>query len=265
MTKVDNDETKRTAQPFVIIAGRRTGGTYLTHCLSNHPQIYCDRGESIHHDAVWRRHIPPRKIVYVLTHQEGYHASGFRMVYDQAFHKNVWPQILRIKPKVLWLTRENLLRQGTSIAINRLVRMDKIAYFPVHSFEEPQTPRYTIDPAHILKWCHYAAEQDRRAAKRFIDAGLDYLPLTYEQLVGKLGVTQPCLLHGAQERVCGFLGVRSIELCSDLRRVHRHPLAAMFKNWKQIKRAIARSEWAHWLAQEDKWYQNEKGRWAKHD
>jgi len=40
----DNDQTKGMAQGAVIIAAIRSGGTFLTHCLSSHSMIHCDRG-----------------------------------------------------------------------------------------------------------------------------------------------------------------------------------------------------------------------------
>jgi len=263
---IDNDETKGVAQPYVIIANRRTGGTYLAHCLSNHPQVFCDRGESVHHMALWRKYIPPRKTLHVLTHQEGYHASGFRMVYTQAFHKRIWTHLPQMKPKVIWLTRENILRQGVSVAVNSLVRKGKLTYYPVHTFKERPAPRYDIPPDHIIKQCIRLTRDDRWAAKRFIDAQMDYLPVTYEDLVGKDGTTQPCVLDSTMQRICDYLGVYRHALCCDLKRVHGHPLSAMLRNWKEVKRAIAKTEFAHYLLEEENWAQDEKGRWVKrHD
>ena len=54
---VQNDRTKNLARPAVVIASVRSGGTYLAHCLSNHPQVFCDRGESLHHDSLWHRYL----------------------------------------------------------------------------------------------------------------------------------------------------------------------------------------------------------------
>jgi len=85
MPKIDNDPTKRIAKPFIILANVRTGGTFLAHCLSNHPEIHCDRGETIHHGSIWRKRAtatPFADLFYLLLRQEGYHASGFRMIYQ---------------------------------------------------------------------------------------------------------------------------------------------------------------------------------------
>jgi len=61
---VDNDRTKGLALPFLILAHVRTGGTFCAHALSNHPQVYCDRGETLHHLSAWRKaHVSVGKIV----------------------------------------------------------------------------------------------------------------------------------------------------------------------------------------------------------
>ena len=73
MPKVENDETKYLARPAVLIASVRSGGTFLAHCLSNHPQIFCDRGESLHYRSLWHTHLTTNraKLIYCLTHMLG--------------------------------------------------------------------------------------------------------------------------------------------------------------------------------------------------
>lgn len=261
MPKIDNDETKHTAQPFLIIAQKRSGGTYLTHCLSNHPRVFCDRGESMHHLAIWRKHLEAVDVLHVLTHQEGYNSSGFRMVYSQAFDKALWPLITDvIKPKIIWLTRANKLRQGVSICVNRMIRMKELPYHPVHSFKYHEPPRFTVAPKRILKTCRSVVRGDSVAGKRIIRSGLDHLPLTYSELVGGEGNTQRCLAEPAIVKLCSFLGMNTYPLCCDLVRVHAHPLRIMFDNWNEIESAVSDSEFAKWLEDESRWHY-EDGQW----
>ena len=261
MPKIDNDETKDAAQPFLIVAQKRSGGTYLTHCLSNHPRIFCDRGESMHHLSIWRKRFDPSDILYVLTHQEGYFASGFRMVYSQAFDRELWTIITEmLKPKIIWLTRENVLRCGVSVCINRMIRMKELPYHPVHSFVYRDPPRFTVDPNRILGACRKVVSSNKTSGKLLANSGLDYLHITYSELVGGEGNAVRCMTDTAAVKACGFLGVENYPLCSGLARVHAHPLRIMFENWKDIEKAIAASEFAPWLADEEQW-QYEGGQW----
>ena len=262
MPKIDNDETKHIAQRFIIVAQKRSGGTYLTHCLSNHPQVFCDRGESVHHASVWRRGRVPADAVYkILTDQEGYRASGFRMVYSQAFDVELWKLTQALKPKVIWLTRENKLRQAVSILVNQKIRKGRAEYFPVHTLEETgKPPRYTIQPHVIIDAIGGIIAEDKRAIKRISAAQLDYLPLTYGEMVGGEGVTEPCMHDDAAVKACEFLGVNRLSLCCELKRVHSHPLRAMLANWDAIESALMETPYKRWLADEGRWF-FENGKW----
>ena len=47
-----------TANPAVIITLQRTGGSWLAGCLSNHPDIFCTRGEPLAKRSLWTRAAP---------------------------------------------------------------------------------------------------------------------------------------------------------------------------------------------------------------
>ena len=262
MPKIDNDETKHIAQPFIIIAQKRSGGTYLTHCLSNHPQVFCDRGESVHHASVWRRGGVPAEGVYrILTDQEGYRASGFRMVYNQAFDTALWQITQDVRPKVIWLTRNNKLRQAVSIIINQKIRKGKADYFPVHAMRETgKPPQYTIGPHVIISYIERIIAEDRRAIKRISGAQLDYMPLTYTDMVGNEGTTRPCIQAAATLELCEFLGVAKHVLCCELKRVHSHPLRALLSNWNEVEAAIGDTAYSVWLPDEAAWVLKD-GKW----
>ncbi len=262
MPKVENDETKNTAQPFVIVAQKRSGGTYLTHCLSSHVDIFCDRGESVHHASLWTRNIRDTiTIMKVLLNQEGYFASGFRMVYSQAFESRRWKFLnsTKPKPKVILLTRNNVLRQGVSIALNTRIRKGKFAYYPVHAFDTPDLPKWQLDPKVIISTCRKIVIEDKRAAKKV--KKFDVLPLTYTDLVGREGETQPKIIEETGKQICNFLGVQYEPLYTRLKRVHSHPLRAMFENWTEIEAAVKETEFAKHLEEEANWYKDNDGVW----
>jgi hypothetical protein len=260
MPKIDNDPTKHAASPFLVIAGKRSGGTYLTHCLSNHPQVFCDRGEAMHHLSVWRRALSVENVLLTLTHQEGYQASGFRMVYVQAFNPRVIKVISEIGPRVIWLTRDNKLRQGASMALNRAIRAQRAEYHPVHTFNDVKPPLQTVAPEIILKNCRMAVQEDAKAARMLVNLRVDYINVKYADLVGGEGLTNRCIPEEVGLRLCEFLGVYNFPLHCDLKRVYPVPLRAMFANWKEIYTAVKDSEFAlyledeaHWTKEGEKW------------
>jgi LPS sulfotransferase NodH len=262
MVRVDNDPTKTVAQPYLIVSGVRTGGTYLAHSLSNHPQVFCDRGESMHRLSIWRnkaRQVDGHLLLHLLTHQEGYHASGFRMVYSQA--RPLIPYIIKERCKVIMLRRENVLRQSVSWLFHQMVRKAIVPYFPVHSFKEVKIPKQAeIRPEAILKWCR-TFEQAHYDMVDALDA-LDLIEIEYSKMVGGEGETQPKMSRAISYKICGFLGVKKQILGCDLKRVHSHPLKAILKNWNDVEEAVKESPYARFLDDENKW--TKKGtKWIK--
>lgn len=255
MPKIDNDETKNIATPFLLIASKRSGGTYLAHCLSNHPQVFCDRGESMHHLSWWRKHLEPLGVFDLLTNQEGYKSSGFRMVYGQAFSDELRQRIMEVKPRVIWLTRENKLRQGVSVALNRAIRMGaaRVVYHPVHTLKDTPPPRQTLDPDYIIKHCETVTAADRQAAKIIMGWGLPYLAIRYHEITGGEGVTNRCIPDPQAAEILRFLGVTQYPLRCELKRVYPLPLRMMFDNWADIEKAIQQTPFKKWLADEEAW------------
>lgn len=258
MPKIDNDPTKKTAQPFLIVAGVRCGGTFLAHCLSNHPTVFCDRGESMHRHSVWRQGytVQAPELLRVLTSQEGYHASGFRMVHSQAFSKHIWREIVNTKPRIIHLRRENVLRQAASLIFHRMVRAHKVPFHPVHTFKEVAPPdKVTIAPGLLLKSCRELVRQSNGADSRMRKAGLSVLTVEYGEMVGGEGEQSIYVELETAREICGHLGICDYPLTCELKRVHAHPLRAMIANWAEVERAIVGSEFVEHIAHEMQWVQ----------
>jgi len=260
MPKIENDETKRIARPFVIIAQKRSGGTVLAHCLSSHPDVYCDRGETFHELSVWGKHargISKSLLAYILGHQEGYLYSGFRCVYLQALDKDLWNTFRKFDFKVIHLTRSNILRQGASIAVQRQIRAGKVEYYPVHTFRDIQErddfPRVEIQPWVLLKHCREVVQQDAGMVKNLELARFDVLKMKYTDFVGKEGKVITRLPNDASSKLCDFLELPSAEMTTRLKRVSSFPLREMFVNWDEIETAVKVSEFADFLSEEEGW------------
>ena len=246
---VQNDRTKRIARPAVVIASVRSGGTYLAHCLSNHPQVFCDRGESLHHSSVWHKHIKadPVRLLHCLLHMEGYRVSMCKLTHSQAFTRAIWAYVKRHKPAVIWLRRENVLRQTVSVLINRAARRGKVKR-PQHTFKATGPFSIGLSAPAILKQARGLRARDERAA-RMLSNFKRVLKLTYRDITdastpGKVPVP-------AARSICKFLGVPYAPLACDLVRVNPQPLSEIIRNWPAVEPALRASEFAKYLEDHD--------------
>ena len=241
--KTENDETKHIARPAVIIASVRSGGTFLAHCLSNHPQIFCDRGESLHYRSLWHTQLTLNraKLLFCLTHMQGYQVSMCKLIYQQAFLRDVWNYITGFPAiPVIWLRRGNTIRQAVSHILNQVARQGNIKR-PQHTFDRVESICVELAPERVLRVARGLLEQDRRARKRL--KPLAPLALTYEQIIGPAST----LTDETTRRICEFLGVRYVPLGCELTRINPQPLAEMIENWDAVRRAIEASEFAEHL------------------
>jgi len=236
----ENDLTKSIARPAVVIAGVRSGGTYLAHCLSSHPQIFCDRGESLHHNSLWFTYlkVKPEALLHCLLHMQGYHVSVVKLLYSQAFKGSTWAYLKRYRPTVLWLRRENVIRQSVSLLINRAARGGKIKR-PQHTFEETGPLTIGLSADAILKQARGLRERDERA-EQMLSVFPRVLKLTYAQIItpGAPG----SIPHNTTTRICQFLGVRDEPLRCDLVRVNPQPLAELIRDWEHVETELRASE-----------------------
>jgi len=265
MARIDNDETKDIATPFLILAHVRTGGTFCAHALSNHPSVFCDRGEVMHHASIWRKaKIKPDRLMVMLWNQTGYFASGFRLIYRQAFHEKVWPTIQKVQPKIIHLQRRSLLRQALSYAYQQQVRGRNLEYHPVHSFRERDVPQATMD----LDYAAYAVKRIASERKRGHDRlkkefDGEYIEVFYEDMVrGGAGGSVQEMNPRERARVCQFLGVDNVPLRVDLKREFPVPLWEMFGNWTALRERLAREGWGYNVEQEENSWTQVDGRWV---
>lgn len=246
-TMPDNNPIKGMARGAVIVAAIRSGGTFLAHCLSNHPQIFCERGEPVHHRSVWCTILDPNRceLLAALLNQTGYQVSACKLTYVQAFHRNIWPWLEQQRPRVIWLHRENVLRQSVSVLLNIRSR-DGAIKLPQHAFERPKSVRVAIEPESVLTMARTLIDRDTMARKRL--KGLTLLPLTYEDITG--GGEVATLPPAVRDRLCTFLGVRVEEMGTDLMKINWAPLKEILTNWSDVHSAVEQSEFARWLERE---------------
>jgi hypothetical protein len=248
---VNNDMIKDTAQPAVIIAAIRSGGTFLSHCLSNHPDVFCDRDESLHHLSVWHTHLTADrvKVLHCLTHMAGWRVSMCKLVYKQALQGDVWKYLVETKPHVIHLTRRNVIRQAVSALINRSARAGKLEH-PAHTFDDVPAVQIELTPDSILELARGLVAQDQQvgqALKEFPHV----LSLDYASLGGE-GESVKQLPAETGRAICSFLGVAYRAMSCDLKRVNPQSLSEILVNWPEVLPAIQASEFAECLDDEPK-------------
>lgn len=250
MTPFENDPTRTMARPAVIVAAIRSGGTFLAHCLSSHPAVFCDRGESLHHGSVWFRSLSVKRpeLLHCLVHMQGYQVSMCKLTYGQALEPGVWAYLLMMQPLVLWLRRDNLIRQAVSVLLNKMARRGTIR-LPQHSFEPVKPVQVSLPAAAILRTARGLARQDGTAAK-WLTRLHNVLPVTYAGIVGGERHWTDSMMRPAALAICQFLEVNFQELSCGLKAINGRRLSETLSNWPEVEAAVRESEFAGWLADE---------------
>ncbi|MDD5059295.1 MAG: hypothetical protein PHQ60_15670 [Sideroxydans sp.] len=248
--KHENDPTLNMAGPALIVTGPRTGGTFLAHSLSNHPQVFCDRGEPLHHNSPWMRHLAGGHlpVLECLTHMVGYRVSMCKLLYLQAFEPAIWPYLVDLQPRVIHLIRANRVRQAVSLLLNMRARLGQIDW-PQHTFGAVTPPATTL-PAEVVLDMARDLEAQEAGATQMLEAMQDVLLVAYADLAGGERAEANILPKETAHRICHFLGVRPARLTCELRRVNARPLRETLVNWPEIEAAIAGSEFADCLEDE---------------
>jgi LPS sulfotransferase NodH len=238
------------ARPAMILALPRTGGTFLGYCLSNHPDIFCFRGEPLHWQDAGRKYCTDTPAVFRLVwEQKHYEVSMLRVVDGDMFQGGRWKCLLklRFRPKVIYLKRENVLHHAVSVELNKAHRFRRLKGHPSHSLNRLEPQMVALDPDELLATCDDLVGRNKRC--KILLKGTDFkvLWLTYEDLVGPEGSEAECILESAAFQICDFLGVKELPLCSRLRKIHYRPLAETLSNWNVIEAKVRRSSYSGFL------------------
>jgi hypothetical protein len=236
----------------LIVAPVRSGGTFLAHCLSNHPDVYCDRGEPLRAAGVWRSYAEMDRalLLDVLTQQTGYLVSLCKLTYDQAWGEDVWAWVQERRPRVIWLTRKNLLRQALSQVMNRRVRLEGMERAQ-HSFEPVVVEPIRVESAEVMRYIEHFGRQNRTAGERLRTLER-VLSVTYEEVTG--GQEQAEGLDPTMgRRICAFLDLDYAPMPRRLVRIHRGPVSALVSNWRELRAALLQSRYPEVAMGEARW------------
>lgn len=226
-------DTTGQARPAILIAGPRTGGTFLCCCLSNHPQIFCTRGEPLHWGSRWLHAVPDWKVRFdLLMRQPFYKISIFKaMDHDVFAHPELWEFLLKYDSelRILYLERENILYQAASHEINRLHRQGDLPSHPTRTFVPVDPEPCELDPKLVLQRYQWIKKDTARNRRLLAASEIPVLYLIYEEM---------SVMDMAQSsRICEFLGVRIEQFHTDLKKIHIRPYEELVTNWPEIEEA----------------------------
>ena len=223
----------------VLIAGVRSGGTFLCTALSNHPQIFCTRGEPAHAKSRWRTAAPDWQArMELLWFQQWYEISMFKLTEQQAFWPPGWEFIQQQRPltKIIYLRRENVLQQALSNMINVLKGEGKAQGHETHTFQSLEPPNIKIPPNRLVNVYKASVARTEKALMALNKCNLPILYLTYEQITGDVDASY--LPEDVSNTICDFFQVNRIKMYSHLKKVHTRPYSETVSNWDEVLDAL---------------------------
>lgn len=227
----------------IILANQRSGGTWLATCLSNHPDIHCERGEITHHHHIWYRlaNLDKLTMLKMALNQHFYKVCACRLTYGHAFFEPLRSYLLEIQPRVIWLQRANWLRVTVSnIALKKVRRSHTDAPLPLY--------RFAIKPSTLIKMLGMVERREAWAIAETQNL-THVLPVTYREITGGQ-VDAPALDEQTGRRICDFLGVDYVTMPGTLRRINPAPLSDIIINYEEVQAALLASPYARFLADE---------------
>jgi LPS sulfotransferase NodH len=231
---------------FVILAEARSGGTFLATCLSNHPRIFCTRGEPLHQNSHWRTAAPDEiERLKLITNQIHYDVAGCKLMRNHFERANVFAWLCQVQPKVLYIWREDYVAQALSWAANEVHRANPKLGIPTHIYEPWDPVPIEIPPERVVFYItrlqqNYGLTGDKKGSHQaFLGRGkFKVLELTYEQITG--GGEATGITGAVADEICDFLDVPRMDLPGGgLRRSHPRPWNEYVTNWAEVERAIA--------------------------
>ena len=162
--------------------------------------------------------------------QPFYEVSLFKAMDRNVFgHSEVWEFVRQYSPdlKILYLERENILYQAVSCEINRLHRQGDLPSHPTRTFTSVRPEPCELDPVRVLQQYRWIEKDNARNRECLAETKVPTLYLSYEEVV-TMDIAQ-------SSHICGFLGVHTELLHTDLKKVHIQPYEDFVINWAAIE------------------------------
>lgn len=232
----------------IALAQTRSGGIWLNHCLSNHPQVFWARGEPLLPRTEYKLAFPQGRDAQILQAIHGasfYHVAGCKVTWEQ-WNGRIKEYCQKRGVRVILVWRENLLRCTVSQIICGLTAGQRIPGYKAHTTEPLKPIRVKLPPGKVVS--HMEDQGARAASVEASLRGLPVLKVSYAELVGGEGQEAVGFMPEATSyKLCRFLDVKEMVLFGSLRKVNRWPLEEMIENWDQVREAVAKSKLRQFL------------------
>ena len=237
-------------RPAIIIGERRAGGTLMACCLSNHPEIYCDRWEPLNSGSLWYRMFPNDvDRLHLLLHQPYYKVSMCKLLPQHTWRKPVARYLKQHRPPVqmIHVYRENILAQAVSCVINLHSREHAMGH-PTHVFKSIELAPVALNPADVVAWCKASFNHHCQITRWTNRVKLPTLRISYEEMTGNIDTGQ--LPDDLCREICKFLHVSDEPLYTRMHKVHSPELSGVVANWPEVVKAVEQSDYARYLEAE---------------
>jgi LPS sulfotransferase NodH len=182
----------------------------LASCLSNHPDIFCVRGEPLLDGEAWRDSLPG-------------------MTDSQI-------------PKIIHLVRGNVIR----CCLSQLATGTRGKY--AHSTGKVNTTAFAVNAVQFVQKCRKHVEEVEVVQEWIDESGLESITVAYEEMIGGEGRSVSQMEGKASNKVCEFLGVDyPVVLETQLRKVNPARIKSMVLDWNKLRAALAVTEFAEMI------------------
>lgn len=245
---------------FVIVAGKRTGSTFLQEALSNHPDIKCydemfiirgsksgkRRGQYLYKHMKKEHKYDIKQYINWIHNTKPNKSVGFRLMYPQDTHWKALDVVLRSKIPVIHLVRENLLSMVLSRQTKGIFEVEKIHFNPKTIINEMKL-------------------NEKRQQEYFnkLKSHKKLLTLKYEEIIGRTeGERGETKKFGAfnlksdmytyvpmevSKKICNFLDVEPMELYSNVTKKNSPNPWDYIKNKDEIKAVLKEEGYDKWI------------------
>lgn len=177
-----------------------------------------------------------------------YGAKVCKVIWGKQLTPPVWGWLVENQPKVIWLYRENSIRQATS-ALFRIMTKQKKICVPAHTGETVMPAQAYVDPEQLLNLAR-AYEQGKGECVARLNVFRKVMSLTYAQMTGGERVSATRIQQPANDALCDFLGVERRDLWCKMVAVNPYRMSEAIVNWDEVRVAIEASDLAHMLGDE---------------
>lgn len=243
--------------PAAIVCGTRTGGTYLSHCLDSHPEVFCTRSEILHGKHAVRRSFPqadPANWARVYLEPQGYRVRCAKLIYGQLRKfREVLDWVVANDGRLVHLTRENTLRCVCSVLFRKMHKSTGLVQgrYATHNVGPIRPFEAVMDVDALLNGMRARRKQEQVWDRNLARLGRPLLRVGYDQITGGEHVNAEQIPEATSRELCAFLGVTHRELTPLVTKTNRWPLKAVIRNWDEVEAAVAASPFARCLEDEE--------------